>query len=248
MNLRCPSLTHFRWYKDVFLSRIFLRPDSNHVLWKERFIAGLPSLFAKKVKSRLTQLQGTYDLTPLTYGEIINEVTKEGLSLCNDMRLRNQLKKQNLLGKKELGEFCYQFGYDPLVKTKLNKTYKNKNNCFYKKKSTKHLHKSYPRPFSSKYCKTSKLLPQWGNTQPRTIKSRKNRFIQSKRQPHTTSQEPTCWKCGQVGHYQNHCRASQRINQLKISDSEKSDLLKILSENYDHISDDDIHLDNSSSS
>jgi len=28
-NLRCPTLSDFRWYKDVFLSRVMLRDDSN---------------------------------------------------------------------------------------------------------------------------------------------------------------------------------------------------------------------------
>lgn len=28
MNLKYPSLTHFRWYKDIFLSLLFQRDDS----------------------------------------------------------------------------------------------------------------------------------------------------------------------------------------------------------------------------
>jgi hypothetical protein len=41
-NLRCPTLSDFRWYKDVFLSKAMLREDSNQPFWKEKFINGLP--------------------------------------------------------------------------------------------------------------------------------------------------------------------------------------------------------------
>lgn len=41
MNLRCPSLTHFRWYKDTFLSLLFQRDDSTLDFLKERFLTGL---------------------------------------------------------------------------------------------------------------------------------------------------------------------------------------------------------------
>ncbi|CAL9001840.1 unnamed protein product, partial [Prunus brigantina] len=37
-NLRCPKLSDFRWYKDVFISRVMLRDDSNQPFWKEKQI------------------------------------------------------------------------------------------------------------------------------------------------------------------------------------------------------------------
>ncbi|KAL7168081.1 hypothetical protein ACSBR2_038512 [Camellia fascicularis] len=49
-NLRCPSLTHFRWYKDVFLIKVTQRPDANSSHWKAKFIDGLPTLFAERVR------------------------------------------------------------------------------------------------------------------------------------------------------------------------------------------------------
>ena len=42
INLRCPSLTDYRWYKDVFLTNVLKREDNTQDFWKERFIAGLP--------------------------------------------------------------------------------------------------------------------------------------------------------------------------------------------------------------
>jgi hypothetical protein len=43
-NLKCPTMSDFRWYEDVFTSRVMLREDSNKPFWKEKFIDGLPNL------------------------------------------------------------------------------------------------------------------------------------------------------------------------------------------------------------
>ncbi|XP_070013503.1 uncharacterized protein [Nicotiana sylvestris] len=61
-NLRCKTLTSFRWYKDVFLSRVMELPESNSTHWKSKFIDGLPPLFAERIrkkikKHRLTERQ-----------------------------------------------------------------------------------------------------------------------------------------------------------------------------------------------
>ena len=48
-NLRCPTMSDYRWCQDVFISRVMLRKDSLKPYWKENFIAGLPPLFAHKV-------------------------------------------------------------------------------------------------------------------------------------------------------------------------------------------------------
>ncbi|KAL2527085.1 Uncharacterized protein Adt_12139 [Abeliophyllum distichum] len=49
MNLTCPKLQDFKWYKDIFLQKVMFRDDCKSTLWKERFIAGLPKLFAERV-------------------------------------------------------------------------------------------------------------------------------------------------------------------------------------------------------
>ena len=51
-NLKCPTMSDFRWYEDVFTSRVILREDSNKPYWKEKFIDGLPNLFAHKIRRR----------------------------------------------------------------------------------------------------------------------------------------------------------------------------------------------------
>ncbi|GJR72340.1 hypothetical protein Tco_0084705 [Tanacetum coccineum] len=42
LNLTCRKLSDFRWYKDVFMTKVTTRPDCKEAYWKERFIAGLP--------------------------------------------------------------------------------------------------------------------------------------------------------------------------------------------------------------
>jgi hypothetical protein len=72
-HLKCHTLTDFRWYKDVFLSRVLIKTDNRAPYWKEKFIGGLPKYFAHKVREKLNN-DGHNDYTSLTYGEIINAI------------------------------------------------------------------------------------------------------------------------------------------------------------------------------
>ncbi|KAK9989056.1 hypothetical protein SO802_029295 [Lithocarpus litseifolius] len=47
-NLRCPTMSDYRWYQAVFLSRVMLRKDCKKPYLKEKFIDGLPPIFAHK--------------------------------------------------------------------------------------------------------------------------------------------------------------------------------------------------------
>ena len=49
-NLRCPTMSNYRWYQDVFISRVMLQKDCYKPYWKKKFIDGLPPIFAHKVK------------------------------------------------------------------------------------------------------------------------------------------------------------------------------------------------------
>ncbi|KAL4191103.1 hypothetical protein AMTRI_Chr07g28010 [Amborella trichopoda] len=82
-NLRCPTLSHYKWYKDVFFYRLL-----------------------KKVKTRLKNKNGgIISYFVYTLGELSVEICTEGLALCTDMKLKKQLDKQKMTGKKELGDF-----------------------------------------------------------------------------------------------------------------------------------------------
>ena len=69
INLRCPKLLDFRWYKDVFISKILSRNDCQQSYWKEKFIVGLPYFFAQKVRLDIANNDGIIDYPSLTYGD-----------------------------------------------------------------------------------------------------------------------------------------------------------------------------------
>jgi len=85
INLRCPMLSDYRSYKDVFLTNVLKREDGVAVFWKERFIAGLPKLFGERILSKLRQNFAANDipLNLLTFGQLFGIVKSEGLNLCN---------------------------------------------------------------------------------------------------------------------------------------------------------------------
>ena len=47
---------NFRWYKDMFLLRIYIFKDCNARHWKEMFIDGLPSFMAERVYNSLNKV------------------------------------------------------------------------------------------------------------------------------------------------------------------------------------------------
>ncbi|XP_068669570.1 uncharacterized protein [Aristolochia californica] len=67
-NLRCRTLSHFKWYKDVFLTKVMQRPDANNEYWKAKYIDGLPTLFANKVRKRIGNEVGSINYHQYTYG------------------------------------------------------------------------------------------------------------------------------------------------------------------------------------
>jgi len=63
INLRCPTLTDYRWYKDVSLTNVLKREDGLQQFWKERFIARLPKRFGnERILNKLRQNFGTNDI------------------------------------------------------------------------------------------------------------------------------------------------------------------------------------------
>ena len=83
----------YRWYQDVFLSRVMLRKDCHKSYWKEKFIDGLSPIFAHKVKQELMDKNDSIDYDSLTYGDILSTFKKLGINMCNDEKLlKYQLK------------------------------------------------------------------------------------------------------------------------------------------------------------
>ncbi|KAH9762356.1 hypothetical protein KPL70_000784 [Citrus sinensis] len=113
-NLRCRKLSEFQSYKTAFFTRLFLRDDANHITWKEKFLAGLPILLGENVRNSIKAFyENRIPYDELTYGGLVNFVNKEGLKICQDLKLQKRLKWELRKSKQELGSFCKQFNYDP---------------------------------------------------------------------------------------------------------------------------------------
>ena len=94
-TLRCLTMSDYRWYQDVFISRVMLQKDCNKPYWKERIIDDLPPIFAHKVKQELVGKNDSIDYDSLTYGDILSTIKKLGINMCNDVKmLKYQLQNK----------------------------------------------------------------------------------------------------------------------------------------------------------
>ena len=125
-NLRCRTLSDFKWYHDVFLAKVMTRTDTRASFWKENFLYGLSRAFNEKVQESLREKHNeTIPYEELTYGDLISEVKKEGLKLCSQLKLQYQVKKDLEASRKDLGSFCAQYGISmPIPPSQISK---NKN-------------------------------------------------------------------------------------------------------------------------
>ena len=79
----------YKWYQDVFASRVMLQKDCHKPCWKERFIDGLPPVFAHKVKQVLMSTNDSLNYDNLTYDNIFNAIKKFDASMYNNEKLLN---------------------------------------------------------------------------------------------------------------------------------------------------------------
>jgi hypothetical protein len=157
-NLRCPTMSYYRWYQDVFLSRVMFRPDSQKPYWKEKFIDGLPSLFTHKVKDELIDANtGLIDYDKLTYGDLFATVKKLGIKMCIDQKMIRQQLKNAKKAKYEMSNFWEQFGESPIAPSRKDK---KKSDKVFKKKPTPYYNDYKKRNFN----KPSKNFPKTPKT------------------------------------------------------------------------------------
>ncbi|XLU70957.1 hypothetical protein S245_030010, partial [Arachis hypogaea] len=66
-NLICKTLSEFRWYKDIFLTKVYTREDT-----------GLPKSLGDKVREKILSLipDGIIFYDALSYGQIISFIQK----------------------------------------------------------------------------------------------------------------------------------------------------------------------------
>ena len=123
----------YRWYQDVFTSRVMLRKDCHKPYWKEKFINGLPLIFAHKVKQELMGKNDSIDYDNITYGDIFSIIKKLGINMCNDEKLLKYQLKNKRKAKYEMRNFCEQYRLPPIApfrqkSKKMTKAIKNIKN------------------------------------------------------------------------------------------------------------------------
>uniref|UniRef100_C6JST8 CCHC-type domain-containing protein n=1 Tax=Sorghum bicolor TaxID=4558 RepID=C6JST8_SORBI len=215
-------MTDFRWYKDSFLSKLYTLPDPNQDFWKEKYISGLPPLFAEKVRNSLRKEgEGSINYQNLDIGKITQKIQLIGAELCNDLKIKEQLKKQRAIGKKKLGEFCYQFGFQDPFESQRTRSHRDHKRNYDDNKKAKH---PMRRRHKKKY--------DTGNVFKNFKKDHK-------------ANDLVCFNCGQKGHKSSNCfksKVKQEIQALLESDSE--DIKGRLGEILNHIQSDDSSEDN----
>ena len=114
------------------------RKDCHKPYWKERFIDGLPPIFAHKVKRVLIGKNDSIDYDHLTYGDIFSAIKKPGINMCNDEKLLKYQLQTKKKAKYEMRNFCEQYDLPPIAHSKQkgkkhDKSHKNYSHKKYKK-------------------------------------------------------------------------------------------------------------------
>ncbi|KAL9682690.1 hypothetical protein QQ045_014496 [Rhodiola kirilowii] len=156
----------------------------------------------ESIRTLLQNLRQNHPFIPYenyTYGKLIGVCTQEGITLCNEIKLNQQLKRQSFMEKSQLGNFCDQFAIDKPFSSKPRKPKKDytpyhKRKRFSKKKMEEKEERRYAR---------------------KENKWQKNKSM-------------TCHRCGKRGHFASNCWVKQKINNLEESDRIKKIISKIL--------------------
>ena len=156
-NLRCPTMSNYKWYQDVFIPRVMLWKDCHKPYWKERFINGLPPIFAHKIKQVLMGKNDSIDYDNLTYGDIFSAIKKLGINMCNDEKLLKYQLQNKKKAKYEMGNFCEQYGLPPIAHSRQKGKKHDKSHKSYSHKKYKKYKKNFVKP-NDFYAKKKKCF------------------------------------------------------------------------------------------
>ncbi|KAG5597004.1 hypothetical protein H5410_038236 [Solanum commersonii] len=195
-GLRCRHLGEFRWYKDTYLSRVMELPENGLEFWKIKFIDGLPSLFAERVKKTLRDPQRIIPYNNFTYGKLFGACTQEDINLCNELKLSRQLKMDKHREKSQLGDFCTQFDLPYACKGTNRETSKSESHRSHHKKRRTRRRTREERDKCRAHRKSHRF-----------IKNRSRRDLDKIK----------CYICGKFGHIAPNCKL-EKLKTLELND------------------------------
>ena len=204
-NLRCRNLGEYRWYEDVFTTRVMHRSDCNSPFWKEKFISGLPRLFREKVKETLSTPLGVINYDDLTYGDISSTIRSGGIKLCRDLKIQSSKRK----AKYEVGNFCTQYGL-PFIMPKKKSKFREKSSS----------EKPHRKKTAAKYYRKQKFKTDDFYKKGKSKSTGKPIFKASGK----------CFNCGKRGHFRTECKqkAKALINTLISDQTNKNEIFRLL--------------------
>ena len=173
-----------------------LQKDCHNPYWKEKFIDGLPPIFAHKVKQELMGKNDFIDYDSLTYGDILSTIKKLGINMCNDEKLLKHQLKNKRKAKYEMGNFCEQYGLPSIAPSrqkgkKYDKSHKNYSHKNYS-------HKKYKK-YKNNFVKPNDFYAKMKNV--------------SKKYDTQRSGKGKCFNCDKPGHFSKDCK--QKPGKLK---------------------------------
>ena len=118
-----------------------LRKDCHKPYWKERFIDGLPPIFAHKVKQVLMGTNDSFNYDNLTYDDVFSTIKKFCTSMCNNEKL---LTHQLQIKKK--ANFCEQNNLPPIALSRQKGTKHDKSHKCYSHKKYKRYKNKFVKP------------------------------------------------------------------------------------------------------
>jgi hypothetical protein len=125
--MKCRKMSEYEQFHKEWTQRIFEVKDSKNLLWKQVYMAALPSKFVEYLK-----MEETFPLPYETYtwGEIYSIITRSLIGLCTSMKIQKSVSKTSYLPDQK--SVCEQYGLyntNPGLQTrKRRKEYKKDRN------------------------------------------------------------------------------------------------------------------------
>ncbi|XP_057723845.1 uncharacterized protein LOC130939785 [Arachis stenosperma] len=209
-NLRCKTMSDFRWYKDTFLTRVYTREDSQQPFWKEKFLAGLPKSLGDKVRDKIRSLtpDGIIPYDELSYGQLISFIQKVALKICQDDKIQRQLAREKTQNRIDLGTFCEQFG---LPACHPRKSKRPSNRKVFKPNPEKNFRR-FKRDFQKPKHETG---------------------FQKNFHKHPQRNPIICYTCKKPGHVSKYCRLKGKINNLNLDPQIEDQINNLMIESSD---------------